>query len=264
MVWMQISTGASASSCYSRYDAVGNNLYLLNDANTAWYGPATPGSGVSLENSQCVLSASGSSVAKSGTSMTLSVALSFKPAFAGAKAQWVYANSATMNTGWQNMGSWTVTAPPAPLTIVSVSPLTIVSVSPNSGTGLAQTFSYVISDSYGASDLAMVWMQISTGASAGGSCYSRYDAVGNNLYLLNDANTAWYGPATPGSGVSLQNSQCTLSASGSSVVNAGTSMTVSVALSFKPAFAGAKTQWVYANSATINTGWQDMGSWAAD
>jgi hypothetical protein len=41
-------------------------------------------------------------------------------------------------------------------------------------------------------------------------------------------------------------------------------MTVSVALSFKPAFAGAKTQWVYANSATINTGWQDMGSWAAD
>jgi hypothetical protein len=263
MVWMQISTGASASSCYSRYDAVGNNLYLLNDANTAWYGPATPGSGVSLENSQCVLSASGSSVAKSGTSMTLSAALSFKPAFAGAKAQWVYANSATMNTGWQNMGSWTVTAPPAPLTIVSVSPLTIVSVSPNSGTGSAQTFSYVISDSYGASDLAMVWMQISTGASAG-SCYSRYDAVGNNLYLLNDANTAWYGPATPGSGVSLQNSQCTLSASGSSVVNAGTSMTVSVALSFKPAFAGAKTQWVYANSATINTGWQDMGSWAAD
>ena len=76
---------------------------------------------------------------KAGTSMTVSVALAFKPAFVGAKTLLVYVNSATANTGWQSMGTWTVTAPAAPLTIVSVSP--------NGGTGSAQTFSYVISDS---------------------------------------------------------------------------------------------------------------------
>jgi hypothetical protein len=187
--------------------------------------------------------------------MTVSLAVAFNPAFTGTKALWVYANSATVNTGWQNMGSWVVTAPPIPLTIVSVSP--------DVGTGSAQTFSYVISDSYGASDVAMVWMQISMGPSAN-SCYSRYDATSNSLYLLNDADTAWYGPVAPGSGASLENSQCILSGSGSSVSKAGTSMTVSLAVAFNPAFTGTKALWVYANSATVNTGWQNMGSFVAN
>jgi hypothetical protein len=38
--------------------------------------------------------------------MTVSLAVAFNPAFTGTKALWVYANSATVNTGWQNMGSF--------------------------------------------------------------------------------------------------------------------------------------------------------------
>jgi hypothetical protein len=229
-----------ANGCSVTYNRAQNALALLTDAGAA-VRTITPGSG--------------SSVSTAGTVLTLNLALTFLPAFDGNKNIYMQATSPCGSSNWQALGSWTVPVPSTGITTVSVTPA--------AGSGASQTFSFLIFDQKGASDLATVWMQISTGASAN-SCYSRYDTLANNLYLLNDANTAWYGPVTPGSTASLQNSQCTLSASGSSVMNSGTNMTVSVALSFKAAFAGTKALWVYANSATINTGRQNMGSWVAN
>ena len=243
-----------ADGCSVTYNRAQNALSLLTDAGAAPAGTIAPGSS-SQQNSQCVLNGSGSSVSTAGTVLTLNLALTFLPAFNGNKNIYMQATSPSGSSNWQALGTWTVPAPSASITAVSVTPA--------SGSGASQTFGFLIFDQKGVSDVAMVWMQISTGASAN-SCYSRYDAVGNNLYLLNDANMAWYGPVSPGSVASLQNSQCTLSASGSSVMNSGTNMTVSVALSFKAAFAGTKALWVYANSATINTGRQNMGSWVAN
>jgi hypothetical protein len=255
-VWMEISTGvsATANSCYTRYDVAPNKLYLYNDAGTAWLGPITPGSSATLANSQCLLNAAGSVASASGNNVTVNVSLTFQPAFAGSKTIYVSANSASLNSGWQTEGTWTVTS--------SANQINVISVSPNSGAGVTQTFSYLVSDQKGATDLSQVWMEIASGlAAAANSCYTLYDAAPNTLYLLNDANTAWLGPVTPGANAVLQNSQCVLNASASSVSSSGNNLSVKVALTFKPAFAGYKTVYVYANSTTVNTGWQTMGAW---
>ena len=185
------------------YNRAQNALSLLTDAGAAPAGTIAPGSG-SQQNSQCVLNGGGSSVSTSGDGADLESGAHVPAGVQRRKNIYMQAASPFGSTGWQEIGSWSVFLP-----------LAVVSATPASGSGASQTFGYLIFDQKGVSDVAMVWMQISTGASAS-SCYSRYDAVGNNLYLLNDANTAWYGPATPGSGATLGNSQCVLSASGSS------------------------------------------------
>jgi len=256
-VFMDISAsvGGSANSCYTRYDVASNSLYLLNDSGGAYLGPITPGGTLILTNSQCTLSAPGSSVSLSGNTLTANIALTFTPAFVGSRGLYVSANSATVNTGWQTLGSWTVTSPS--------SLINVVSVTPNAGAGTSQTFGYRVSDQNGAADLTQVWMEISTTLSAAAnSCYVLYDVGPKTLYLLNDANTAWLGPVTPGTATTLQNSQCVLNAASSSVSLSGFNVTVYTSVTFKkPAFSGLKNLYVYANNATVNTGWRLAGTW---
>jgi hypothetical protein len=80
---------------------------------------------------------------------------------------------------------------------------------------------------------------------------------------MNDAGTGFLGPIAPGSGATLQNNQCTLNASGSSATMVGTTLTLNASLTFKPAFAGAKTVFLFAYAATASTGFQTGGTWAA-
>jgi hypothetical protein len=136
-------------------------------------------------------------------------------------------------------------------------------VVPNAGAGTSPTFSYLVSDQNGATDLTQVWMEISTTlSSAANSCFVLYDVTPNTLYLLNDAATAWLGPVTPGAAGSLQGSQCVLNAASSSVSLSGNNVTVNISVTFKkPAFSGPKNLYAYANNATFDTGWQLTGSW---
>jgi hypothetical protein len=70
--------------------------------------------------------------------------------------------------------------------------------------------------------------------------WSSSSRAANNLSLLNDAGTTFQGPITPGTSGSLSNSRCTLSAAGASVSTSGTTLTVTLPLSFS-AFHGAKS-----------------------
>ena len=74
------------------YDRAANTLNLLNDAGTAWTS-GTVGSGGTLQNSQCAIALGSSTTrAVSGNTLTLNLAMTFKPAFAGAKNIYMYAN----------------------------------------------------------------------------------------------------------------------------------------------------------------------------
>jgi hypothetical protein len=97
-----------------------------------------------------------------------------------------------------------------------------------------------------------------------GSCTIYYDRTANTLWLLNDPASAWLGPLTPGAAASLQNSQCTLNAAGSSVSGLGNNLTVNVALTFKAPFAGAKNIYMCPlDYGGLSSNWQQMGSWTA-
>jgi len=84
-------------------------LSLRNDAGARFLTPAlTPGGSGTVSNSQCTVSASGTSVNQSGNSLTLNVALTFSNIFTSPVNVYLYsANSSGQNSGWVNAGSWT-------------------------------------------------------------------------------------------------------------------------------------------------------------
>jgi len=245
-------------SCYTYYDRGANALFLLNDGASSWMGPVTPGSGTNVQNSQCTLSGAGSSVSSSVNNLTVNAALAFKGAFSGVKNIYLNAvDSGALWSNWQLRGNWTVPA-------AGNQPPTAVSVIPSSGSGSSQTFGFVFSDPNGFADLSTTYMLVNSVLNWPGSCYTYYDRGANALFLLNDGASSWMGPVTPGSGMNVQNSQCTLNGAGSSVSSSVNNLTVNEALTFKPAFAGAKNVYLNAvDSGALWSNWQLRGNWTA-
>ena len=242
------------NTCWIQVDPVHRTAYLANDGNTQILGPITLGTSATLQNSQCTLSGTGSSATTSGNIATVTLALTFQPAFAGTKNTYGYVqNAAGLNSGWQTLGTWTVPAG-APQ---------VVSVTPSSGSGTTQTFSFVYSDPAGASDFVSTQALFNTLLGAANACWLWVDPVHAAAYLANDAGTQFVGPITLGTSATLQNSQCTLNGSGSSAILSGNIATVNLALTFLPAFTGPKNSYGFAQSTTGLSGWQRVGTWTA-
>src|SRR5205085_8703388 len=142
--------------------------------------------------------------------------------FAGNKTVYLFAYAASTGTEFQTAGTWTVTTTGPP----TAGPLT-----PASGSGASRTFSAPFTNPGGAAAFTSAYILINSGFNAVNSCYVQYLPASNTLYLLNDAATGWLGPITPGTGT-LQNSQCTLNGSGSSVTSVGNTLTVTSVLTF--------------------------------
>jgi hypothetical protein len=70
---------------------------------------ATLGAATTLQNSQCSLNVAATSASMNGNTLTLNLAMTFKPAFAGAKNIYMYGVDVSgPNSGWQQLGTWTV------------------------------------------------------------------------------------------------------------------------------------------------------------
>ena len=247
------STLVQSNGCYLRYTRADNTLWLRSDDGTAWLGPVTPGSSSTLENNQCRLLASASAASGSGLNLTVTARFEFKGGFAGAKNVWLNAIDTTNQTSnWQLRGAWTVAGflPEA------------VSVTPSSGSGNSQTFRFLFRDFDGAADLQWVFALFDTALSGANACYLRFRRSENALWLRNDANNNWLGPVTVGSSGTVENTQCTLAASGSSAVATGATLQLDVAVTFKSAFVGNKNIYLYAtdNGGQVS-GWHQRGTW---
>ena len=241
------------NSCYMAFLAGGSKLlYLANNAG-AFQSPLTVGSAGTLQNSQCAVNLGASSVSLSGNTLTLNLAMSFTPAFAGTKSIYMLVSSATLNSGWVVNGTWTVPAASAPPTPVSVTP--------NSGSGLSQTFAFVFSDPAGAADIASAQIVINGAFGGTNSCYMAFLAGGSKLLYLASNAGAFQSPLTVGSAGTLQNSQCAVNLGASSVSLSGNTLTLNLAMSFTPAFAGTKSIYMLVSSATLNSGWVVNGTW---
>ena len=112
------TTSASTSNaCYIHYDTSSNLVYLADNASTSWLGGFVPSSSGSASNSQCTISGTGSAPnpTSSGTQLGLTLNVSFQASFSGTKNEYLYAQDGSgVSTGWQQMGTWTVPAPPVP------------------------------------------------------------------------------------------------------------------------------------------------------
>jgi len=243
-------------ACYLYYVRAYNEIYLANNTG-AWQGPIPIGAPGTLANSQCTVDAGASSATASGNNLTVSLALSFTSAFAGAKNIYSEVENSTVDAGWVQLGSWTVpssgTEAPPPLPVA-------VSVTPNSGSAATQTFVFAYSDSSGATDIRSTQMDINATLAVNGACYLYYVRVYNEIYLANNTG-AWQGPIPIGVPGTLANSQCTVDAGASSATASGNNLTVSLALSFTSAFAGAKNIYSEVENSTVDAGWAPLGTW---
>jgi hypothetical protein len=237
-------------ACYLAYSRPLNTVFLVNDLATGLL------SGLQTSNSQCSFSAAGGSLAQgSGNTLLLTLNLSFTASFAGNKIIYLAARSATQNTGWQALGTWTVpgSAPLSP---------GVGGVNPPRGSGLTQTFTFSFTDMKGYQDLGIVNVLINDFLDGRRACYLAYSRPLNTLYLVDDSgNTLLQGLALNGSG-GVSNSQCGVNGALSSVSGSGNVLTLTLTLTFSQTFAGNRIVYMAARDLpdTSNSGWQPGGT----
>jgi sugar lactone lactonase YvrE len=237
-------------------------LYLVDDAGDGGYAPGTPmplpSTGV-LQNSQCALNGTGSSIAGSGNTLTLTLAITFKSGFSGNKAVYMAARSKTQNSGWQAIGTWNVPG-------ATVGPA-VGTVTPGRSTTTGQTYTFTFTDSNGFADLFVLDILTNSFLDGISACYIAYvptTPTNGYVYLVDDAGDGGYAPGSPvglSSGSLLQNSQCAINTAASSASGSGNTLTLNLALTFKTTFAGNQVFFLAArNNSTGNSGWQAAGS----
>jgi hypothetical protein len=253
--------GASnVNACVVDYNAITATARLFDDAGVPGAAAAL-GTGGTLSNSQCTLNLATSSAmvtlagpAVSANTLTLALDISFATAFAGPQPLAARAMSlAGPNTGFVPKGTWTVGLP-AP-------GVQAISIAPNTGSGSNQAFVLAYSDSAGvAADLKVARVRF-VPAGGGAMCMVDYNAMTNLVRLMGDDGITW-SPFTPFGAGTLTNSQCTLVLPTSNAVRSGTDLALTLALTFKPAFAGAKNIDMRANSNFgPTTGFVNRGTW---
>jgi serine protease AprX len=246
-------------ACYLAYVPGTGSLYLVDDAGNAggpYQGMSLPSSG-SISNSQCTVYGSGSSASGSGNTLTLTLNIGFRSSFAGTRLIYLAArDAANANSNWQRLGVWTV--PGLPLTSPAV-----VGMSPQRGSGAGPaTFTFQFYDADGYQDLNVLNILVNDWLDGRQACYLAYVRPLNGVYLVNDTGDALLPLLPLGGSGTVSNSQCTVSAAGSSVSASGNYLTLTLNLAFKPAFAGNRVFYVAArDTVEHNSGWQAMGTW---
>jgi probable HAF family extracellular repeat protein len=249
---VRIAAGnAAAGSCTVHYNAMTNAVRMQDDGGT--WGAWTPLGSGTLGNSQCTLDLAQTSATTADTTLSLALRLAFNASFAGARTIFMKASSSTgPSSGWQPRGTWTVT--PAHVEVAAVSP--------DTGFGVSQLFTLAYADSEGVTtDLSVAQFRIATTSTPEGGCTVHYNAMTGRVRLQKNSGL-WGAWTTFGSGV-LANSQCSLDLAQSSATASGTTLTLILHLTFTPDFAGARTIFMRATSATgPTTGWLARGTWA--
>jgi len=160
----------------------------------------------------------------------------------------LYASENGFNTGWVQVGTWTVPGIPP----------TVISVSPSSGSGLNQNFTATASTAVSPSDLTRISILATTSGTAN-ACYVVYNRTAGTIGLYNDAGTILSSKVL-GSSANLQNSQCAI---GYAVaLFSGATVSIQVQIVFKsPAFAGAKNLLIEGGNIWGSSSFISKGTW---
>jgi hypothetical protein len=250
-VWFADTTTSATQSCLLFYSQPTGMLSLLSDAGTSWLSSPLGGSGV-LQNTQCAVTLPDSSASVNGTALTLNLAMTFKPSFAGAKHIQMFATGAGgVTTGWVDRGTWVVPATGPVVTADSAS--VIVNL------GSTKVIEARYADSLGADDLQSAWIWITNafGGSAANSCLMYFDPRAQTLSVLDDSGAAWL-PGHLGTIAAVGKSQCTVHTGSSGYNTAGMTSALQVNTGFSGSYRGT-TQHVYifAAGSSTNSGWKD-------
>ncbi|SPF54062.1 exported hypothetical protein [Candidatus Sulfopaludibacter sp. SbA4] len=268
-------------ACYLAYVMSSSTLLLVGDTGVAsgpYAGSVTLGNpNTTIQNSQCAVNLVSANV--TGTALNLVLNVAFTTGFGGNKIQYAAAGDVSgANTGWQAVGVW---QPPSTPT----GAIAVASASPGRGAapaGTAESFTFTWTDTSTTSSIGVVNVLVNNFIDGRNACYLAFVPSGSltgTLYLVDDGGDAGGpfagGMVLPGSTGAIQNSQCVVSAAGSSAafgfseittpsgnIPTGTSLTLTLNITFKSAFAGNRILFVAGRDAAgaNNTGWQSVGT----
>lgn len=239
------------NACSLVYDRTTNTLSLAYDDPANGAAPLVPGSSTVVSNHQCTLRGANSTVVAGTTSLVVTVDVFFNANFSGAKNTYLYGAESFTNSGWVNVGGWTVTGG-AP---------TADSVSPSSGSGLTPNFVFTVSDSSSEQNIFGMTMLITAGAPSNlaNACYLFYNRAASTIGLYDNGGTILSTKGV-GSASTLQNSQCAVGYTVATTSGNTVFFTVSLVLN-SPAFSGAKTVYLQALEPVTSSGWVARGVW---
>lgn len=106
-----------------------------------------------------------------------------------------------------------------------------------------------------------MWALTNTAIDGRGACYVAYYAPGNQVFLYPNNGDVTQAVSMQLTGTdTLTNSQCSVSAAGSSSSKAGPQATLTLNIAFRPAFAGRNDTWLAAQNLTgVSSDWQALG-----
>ena len=251
------------SACYIAILPGYSAILLVDNAGDAG-GPFStitlPGSGTA-QNSQCVITGASSSITGSGSTMEVSLNITFTSAFAGGRIVYVAAQNGLGNSGWQALSTWTVPG------LAAASGPGAAGMNPQRTTiTFGQTFTFTFTDTKGWQDLGVLNVLINGALDGGHACYLAIVVSGSTsgtVLLVDDAGDAG-GPfgvqAVPGSG-SVANSQCSVSGVGAYISAIGTTINLVLPMTFSESFGGNRLVYMAArNNTGGNSGWMTAGS----
>ena len=259
------------NGCLVEYSPASNTFRLINNDGATWSAPALAGTAVTLSNSQCslnVAASSGATTASVGTLDTsVNYALTFATGFAGFKNIYLLASSesAGVTSGWVQGGTWTVsdtggTGTPG-----------VASLIPTTGAGFSGTFTGTFTHTGGATQHYLGYMLFLptpnvVNYTATGSCLVEYNRISNGMRLIDNAGTGWLGGqsgiALGTFGATLSNNYCTINIQSATAFVNGTSMTVSVPVTFQTSLGPVLGTFLQAFDVTGNfTGMTQFGNW---
>ncbi len=240
------------NACYLAYVTSSETLYLRNDAGDGYAGALLLAGGQrSIQNSQCQVTNKGSTFTTTGTTLVLTLNVSFEPAFAGNQVvRLLQVNQSGYTSGWQAVGLWDVPGSPA-------TQITLAGVDPARGAstgGIAQPLRFTITDADTYTNIGAVDILINNSVDSKSACYARYVETTDSLYLLDDAGTAWAGPIPLNGSGAIRNSQCKIEGAGSWAAGSGDTLTLRLVFFFYENFMG--NQVVYAKGEDASGGEQ--------
>jgi plastocyanin len=115
-------------------------------------------------------------------------------------------------------------------------------VIPHEGRGPSQVFTAIYDDPDGWTDLSKITLNFHEGPNRpDNACSAEFDVATSQVRLRTDAGNAWLGPVTAGPGSpSLQNAACIINSSAATRSGSGTTLTLNLPVTFKPAFTSGR------------------------
>ena len=247
------STSANVvNACYVGVNPGQSQIAVVGDSGSGSSIATLPSStvGAAVQNGFCAVMlgpGTATGFTRGSTTLTLTLEMYFAPTFAGAKSIYLSASATGVSaTGWQARGTWT--APSLPVSADSVSP--------QSGVNITRTFTLTYGHTSGASNITQVYALFNTNsATVANSCYVGWDRNQNRIALVNDSGSGATSALVTESGT-LQNAMIIQLGGATAVVPSGTTVTLTLALTFKDGVRGLKTVYMSAAAGTQTTGWQ--------